>query len=195
MDHHISVGVEIAGNGGQDRERIRIKGTEKIADHIDLIAGGCRIKVFDYGSHMRGRSSFRHNGTPLIQNPGLGAQVDGDRLQLRTGGIQADIPSLIDIAVGAGQKIGFVIQGLRFLADQVAVGDMGGKGGDKDKADQPEHQIAKDELGVKRVRHRFTSNLYPIPQTVERDQCSSSLIFSRRRLMCTSTVRVSPMYS
>ena len=41
----------------------------------------------------------------------------------------------------------------------------------------------------------FSSNLYPIPQTVVIAQELLSGSFSRSLLMCTSTVRVSPRYS
>ena len=41
----------------------------------------------------------------------------------------------------------------------------------------------------------FNSNLYPMPQTVEIAHDPFSGSFSRSRLICTSTVRVSPRYS
>ena len=124
MDRHVAVGVEIAGDGRDDRQHVFVKGTEKVSDHIGMVAGGRGVKAFDGASHMGGRRGFRHDGACAVENENLGAQKRGHRLKLRVGRGEVDIFPLIDIAVCIGQEVGFIVQGIGLLAHKIPVGEL-----------------------------------------------------------------------
>ena len=91
----------------------------------------------------------------MVQDPGRGPQIGGYGLQLRVGRIQGDGLSLVNIAVCGGQEVGFIVHGIGPLPNQIFMGHVGGKGGDEDKAQKAEQEIAQDKLGVQGMCHRY----------------------------------------
>ena len=104
-----------------------------------------------------------------------------------------------------GDVVGVVPQGILAFADGVAVRE-GDKGRAQQRKRHQDHARHDGELPLIETFQRevplsrpgcywgsMTSNLYPTPHTVLRLHCSETpSSFSRRRLMCTSTVRESP---
>ena len=79
--------------------------------------------------------------------------------QLRVGCRKTDIFSLIDIAVGGGEKICLIIEGFGSFLQKIPVSDLGGHGRDKNESQKTEDEISQKEFTVKRTGHRLTSNL------------------------------------
>ena len=211
VDDQVAPGGKALDYRCADREYILLK----IAVIVSFLVGGAsaggRVKI-PYprrgGGITVGAGRDQHIALPVDQ-PDSGVRVGGDAVQLhlylRACEQVAEVARQIVICHGGGLGV----EPVRLRGFKAAVGQPRGQSGGGKKAQEPEDDIDEDEFQVQcavqgeRIffrffsseEHYFTSNLYPMPHTVARDQEGWSLIFSRRRLMCTSTVRVSPIYS
>ena len=93
-----------------------------------------------------------------------------------------------------GHIIGVALHGFFGLTDGVLIGQSKERHTQQSKGHQ-DHTGCQDKLPLIQASHEAvtTSNLYPTPHTVLRlHWLLTPSSFSRRRLMCTSTVRESP---
>ena len=143
------------------------------------------------------RSGIQQNFALGADNPDVTVAVRGQSAQIFIQLVVSfliilEIPHIMTLGNGGSFLIQFpAVHGFQMFLHLTVSHKINGA-----EAQQSQNDNGKHIFYIEKFFHLFlTSNLYPIPQTVAMDQAGWSLIFSRRRLICTSTVRVSPMYS
>ena len=146
VDQHITVGVVIPGNGGGNAEHVLGEQAVVAPDGVGTVADGRGIEIVDHGVHPRAAGAVHDNGTLAVHHHDLGAQKLGHGPQLGGGvGEVLGLP-LIHGAVGGRDQAGLVVQRVGPALDQVIPRHAGGKGGDENKAQKAEHQVAENEF-------------------------------------------------
>ena len=198
--HHIPQQISIAGC--VDGQRIEIPLI--LVDAVQH-AGGIDIAVLRQPLHKIYIQVFPHMVTVKF-SAGTQHQLPGRIAEhyIRIGNIGAIAHCQLEIPVhgsaqgglGAGKlchcgSIGG--QSAFFFPEHIVVKQASKAASQQDEA-QKDHSRGQSKLSGKRASHEpATSNLYPTPQTVFRSHWSlTPSSFSRSRLICTSTVRLSP---
>ena len=207
MDDHVAVGTVVSRDRCGHTQHRLLERAEIGTGHIRAVPRRSGVEVRDLVAVPLPLRIHDDRSAP-VHDPDLRLQERCHSLQLRIGVGQLYVVALIHGGIGGSDQAGLSVQRPAAGTRQITVSETRRKRRNGDETGDAEEKISEEEFQKQRkfdlhnplfyiflLPCAITSNLYPTPHTVVRDQLARSLIFSRRRLMCTSTVRVSPTYS
>ena len=146
VDEYVAVGVVIAGNGSRYAQHVPLKKSVIIPDGIGTVPESGGIEFLHLRLHPASAQAVHDNGSLPVDNPYFRPQILGQNADL--GGDLRRVLAfpLVHIAVGCRDHVGFIIEGIRPLLNQVLPDHPGRKCRNCEKSQETENQVSQDKF-------------------------------------------------
>ena len=123
-----------------------LKKTVIIPDGIGTVSQGGGIEFLHPRLHPASAKAVHDNGSLPVDNPDLRPQILGQNADLGGNLCCVLAFSLVHIAVGGRDHVGFIIEGIRPLLNQVLPNHPGRKCRNSEKSQETENQVSQDKF-------------------------------------------------